>query len=201
MHFFQVFLTSHAVIEGSTVPRANDNMLSLPASKPQSPHKGSLGISLREDHTETRLMLSLPAAQPHSPHKRSLGIILREEKARLMLSLPVCKSRSPPERSLVSFLDEDQTETRLMLSLAGFTSRAHEQSARRSRLSSQACLTAKLWHSLVVCDASSMKVAFFQVQPCSSSILRGNRTVSTVPGLCDSEIWHFLVVRRIRNVL
>ena len=47
------------------------------------------------------------------------------------------------------------------------------------------------------CDASSMKVAFFsQVQPCSSSILRGNRTVSTVPGLCDSEIWHFLVARR-----
>ena len=73
-------------------------MLSLPASKPQSPHKGSLGISLREDRTETRLMLSLPAAKPHSPHKRSLGIILREEKARLMLSLPVCKSRSPPER-------------------------------------------------------------------------------------------------------
>ena len=64
-------------------------MLSLPASKPQSPHKGSLGISLREDRTETRLMLSLPAAKPHSPHKRSLGIILRE-KARLMLSLPVC---------------------------------------------------------------------------------------------------------------
>ena len=75
-------------------------MLSLPASKPQSPHKGSLGISLREDHTETRLMLSLPAAKPHSPHKRSLGIILREEKARLMLSLPVCKSRSPPKRPL-----------------------------------------------------------------------------------------------------
>ena len=75
-------------------------MLSLPASKPQSPHKGSLGISLREDRTETRLMLSLPAAKPHSPHKRSLGIILREEKARLMLSLPVCKSRSPPERPL-----------------------------------------------------------------------------------------------------
>ena len=47
-------------------------MLSLPASKPQSPHKGSLGISLREDRTETRLMLSLPAATPHSPHKRSL---------------------------------------------------------------------------------------------------------------------------------
>ena len=47
------------------------------------------------------------------------------------------------------------------------------------------------------CDASSMKVAFFsQVQPCSSSILRGNRTLSTVPGLCDSEIWHFLVARR-----
>ena len=46
------------------------------------------------------------------------------------------------------------------------------------------------------CDASSMKVAFFQVQPCSSSILRGNRTVSTVPGLCDSEISHFLVARR-----
>ena len=64
-------------------------MLSLPASKPQSPHKGSLGMSLREDRTETRLMLSLPAAKPHSPHKRSLGIILREEKARLMLSLPV----------------------------------------------------------------------------------------------------------------
>ena len=60
-------------------------MLSLPASKPQSPHKGSLGISLREDRTETRLTLSLPAAKPHSPHKRSLGIILREEKARLML--------------------------------------------------------------------------------------------------------------------
>ena len=37
---------------------------------------------------------------------------------------------------------------------------------------------------------------FSQVQPCSSSILRGNRTVSTVPGLCDSEIWHFLVARR-----
>ena len=72
-------------------------MLSLPASKPQSPHKGSLGISLREDRTETRLMLSLPAAKPHSPHKRSLGIILREEKARLMLSLPVW---SPPERPL-----------------------------------------------------------------------------------------------------
>ena len=75
-------------------------MLSLPASKPQSPHKGSLGISLREDRTETRLMLSLPAVKPHSPHKRSLGIILREEKARLMLSLPVCKSWSPPERPL-----------------------------------------------------------------------------------------------------
>ena len=59
-------------------------MLSLPASKPQSPHKGSLGISLREDRTETRLMLSLPAVKPHSPHKRSLGIILREEKARLV---------------------------------------------------------------------------------------------------------------------
>ena len=55
-------------------------MLSLPASKPQSPRKGSLGISLREDRTETRLMLSLPAAKPHSPHKRSLGIILREKK-------------------------------------------------------------------------------------------------------------------------
>ena len=41
-------------------------MLALPASKPQSPHKG--GISLREDRTETRLMLSLPAAKPHSPH-------------------------------------------------------------------------------------------------------------------------------------
>ena len=64
-------------------------MLSLPASKPQSPHKGSLGISLREDRTETRLMLSLPAAKPHSPHKRSLGIILREEKARLMYDLHV----------------------------------------------------------------------------------------------------------------
>ena len=75
-------------------------MLSLPASKPQSPHKGSLGISLREERTETRLMLSLPAAKPHSPHKRSLGIILREEKARLMFSLPLCKSRSPPERPL-----------------------------------------------------------------------------------------------------
>ena len=37
---------------------------------------------------------------------------------------------------------------------------------------------------------------FSQVQPCSSSILRGNRTVSTVPGLCDSDIWHFLVARR-----
>ena len=93
-------------------------MLSLPASKPQSPHKGSLGISLREDRTETRLMLSLPAAKPHSPHKRSLGIILREEKARLMLSLPVCKSRSPPERPLgLIFLGEDNTETRLMPSL------------------------------------------------------------------------------------
>ena len=90
-------------------------MLSLPASKPQSPHKGSLGISLREDRTETRLMLSLPAAKPHSPHKRSLGIILREEKARLP---PVCKSRSPPERPLLaSFLGEDHTETRLMPSL------------------------------------------------------------------------------------
>ena len=86
-------------------------MLSLPASKPQSPHKGSLGISLKEDHTETRLMLSLPAAKPHSPHKRSLGIILREEKARLMLSLPVYKSRSPPERPLgLIFLGEDHTE-------------------------------------------------------------------------------------------
>ena len=84
-------------------------MLSLPASKPQSPHKGSLGISLREDHTETRLMLSLPAAaaKPHSPHKRSLGIILREEKARLMLSFPVCKSRSPPERPLGLIFWED----------------------------------------------------------------------------------------------
>ena len=56
-------------------------MLSLAASKPQSPHKGSLGVSLREDRTETRLMLSLPAAKPHSPHKRSLGINLREEKS------------------------------------------------------------------------------------------------------------------------
>ena len=37
---------------------------------------------------------------------------------------------------------------------------------------------------------------FSRVQPCSSSILRGNRTVSTAPGLCDSEIWHFLVARR-----
>ena len=34
---------------------------------------------------------------------------------------------------------------------------------------------------------------FSQVQLCSSSILRGNFTVSTVPGLCDREIWHFLV--------
>ena len=63
-------------------------------------------------------MLSLPAAKPHSPHKRSLGIILREETARLMLSLPVCKSRSPPERPLgLIFLGEDHTETRLMPSL------------------------------------------------------------------------------------
>ena len=93
-------------------------MLSLPASKPQSPHKGSLGISLREDHTETRLMLSLPAAKPHSPHKRFLGIILREEKARLMLSLPVCKSRKPTRKaSWAHFLVEDHTETRLMPSL------------------------------------------------------------------------------------
>ena len=87
-------------------------MLSLPASKPQSPHKGSLGISLREDRTETRLMLSLPAAKPHSPHKRSLGIILKEEKARLMLSLPVCRKASWPH-----FWGEDHTETRLMPSL------------------------------------------------------------------------------------
>ena len=92
-------------------------MLSLPASKPQSPHKGSLGISLREDRTETRLMLSFPAAKPHSPHKRSLGIILREEKARLMLSLPVCKSRSPPERPLGLIFWVKTTETRLMPSL------------------------------------------------------------------------------------
>ena len=51
-------------------------MLSLPASKPQSPHKGSLGISLREDRTETRLMLSLPAAEPHSPRKRVNGVLV-----------------------------------------------------------------------------------------------------------------------------
>ena len=56
-------------------------MLSLPASKPQSPHKGSLGISLRDDRTETRLMLSLPAAKPHSPHKRSLGINFERRKS------------------------------------------------------------------------------------------------------------------------
>ena len=54
-------------------------------------------------------------------------------KACVMLSLPVCKPRSPPERSLVSFLDEDQTETRDAFT-SGFTSRAHEQSARWSRL-------------------------------------------------------------------
>ena len=96
-------------------------MLSLPASKPQSPHKGSLGISLREDRTETRLMLSLPAAKPHSPHKRSLGIILREEKARLMLSLPVCKTYvslgAHQKGLLASCLGDDHTETRLMPSL------------------------------------------------------------------------------------
>ena len=57
-------------------------------------------------------MLSLPAVKPHSRHKRSLGIILREEKARLMLSLPVCKSWSPPEKaSWPHFLGEDHTET------------------------------------------------------------------------------------------
>ena len=53
-------------------------------------HKGLLVSVLREDRTETRLMLSLPAAKPHSRHKRSLGTILRQEIARLMLSLPVC---------------------------------------------------------------------------------------------------------------
>ena len=47
------------------------------------------------------------------------------------------------------------------------------------------------------CDASSMKVTFF-IGPALLSILHGNRTVffSTVPGLCDSKIWHFLVARR-----
>ena len=51
-------------------------MLSLPASKPQSPHKGSLGISLREDHTETRLMLSLPAAKRLSLTARINGLLV-----------------------------------------------------------------------------------------------------------------------------
>ena len=41
-----------------------------------------------------------------------------------------------------------------------------------------------------------LEVAVFsQVRPCSSSILRGDRTVSTVPGLCDSEIWRFTPAR------
>ena len=121
-------------------------------------------------------MLSLGAQRTVS------GLRLGEDhtKACVMLSRPVCKPRSPPERSLVSFfLDEDQTETRLMLSLPGLL--AHEQSARRSRCDSETVA--------FVSDASSIKVAFFsQVQPCSSSILRGNPTVSTVPGLCDNEI-------------
>ena len=107
-------------------------------------------------------MLSLGAQRTVS------GLRLGEDhtKACVMLSRPVCKPRSPPERSLVSFLDEDQTETRLMLSLPGLLAEPTNKSARRSRCDSETVA--------FVSDASSIKVAFFsQVQPCSSSILRG----------------------------
>ena len=122
-------------------------------------------------------MLSLGAQRTVS------GLRLGEDhtKACVMLSRPVCKPRSPPERSLVSFLDEDQTETRLMLSLPGLLAEP------TNNLHGGPAVTAKLWHSLAM--HLPIKVAFFsQVQPCSSSILRGNPTVSTVPGLCDNEI-------------
>ena len=41
-----------------------------------------------------------------------------------------------------------------------------------------------------------MKVAFFHRSSHAPAASCGNRTVSTVPGLCDSEIWHFLAARR-----
>ena len=46
------------------------------------------------------------------------------------------------------------------------------------------------------CDASSMKVAFFHRFSPAPAASCAEIVLFPVPGLCDSEIWHFLVARR-----